>query len=258
MMEGLAKVAWTPRKMQEAGQDFFERANQERFMDPESYRQFVDGVQKKYNINVPVNELDDEMLSQSMYIHPVGMRQLGMVPDEETADGLINSARHKEITLHEMGHAQDKNMLRDKKLAQKAAIGSGLSLYGGAAAPGIYATHSKENGSDEKKKDAMLAGSAAVGGGLAGLASGKLVERTEDRANDFVKKVLTDELGSAEKAKQAFNESILPTARKTYSAQTKLQGTGGLLAGGIGGAMGLAGAAGIRHMRDKQEQQNNQ
>ncbi|MGE7305782.1 hypothetical protein ACQKJG_18335 [Priestia megaterium] len=257
-MEGLVKLAWSPRYVQQAGQDFMERANQERFMDPEKYRQFVDGVQKKYNINVPVNELDDDMLSQSMYIHPVGMRQLGMVPDEETADGMINSARHKEITLHEMGHAQDKNMLRDKKLAQKAAIGSGLSFYGGAAAPGIYAANSKENDSDAKKKDAILAGSAAVGGGLAGLASGKLVERTEDRANDFVKKVLTDELGSAEKAKQAFNESVLPSARKTYSAMSKFQGMNGLVTGGVGGAMGLAGAAAIRHNRNKQEQQNNQ
>ena len=81
-------------------------------------------------------------------------------------------------------------------------------------------------------------------------AQGKLTERDENVANQFVKRVLSDELGSVEKGEQAFKKSVLPMAYKTYQLGTVNNTLVGALGGGLAG---LAGAAAVRKYRDHKE-----
>lgn len=69
----------------------------------------------------------------------------------------------------------------------------------------------------------------------------------------LLKKYLTDELGDAKKAQQAFDESILPKARKTYNIGTNHQALSSGLTGLVGGGIGLGVAKAIKNKNQSEE-----
>lgn len=232
---GIAKLAWTLGTARKAGEEFIADAKERQkteTMSKEDFDTLLNNIKTKYGSNVPHHEISN--VEGSVF--------------GKTMDGneIVQSPRMKDVTLHEYGHAQDpevmKNFHRHKGLTE---IGSSTTLYGGIAAPLAASEHNKEN---DNKISPFAAGATMAGLGTAAVAGGvHFRDKNEDNANRFVKRYMTDELGDAGKAQEWFDKSVLPKARNTYRQTGRAQT---LMAGGLG--LGIAGlSAGAINALDK-------
>lgn len=131
---------------------------------------------------------------------------------EKAIGGKIESPRIKEIFLHETGHALDPYVKSRSEKSHKVMRGIGGTGLATALLAGSLATNLTE---DEDAQKAIVLGSGAVGG-IASLPISVDQLKGEYNANRFVKEYLTEELGDAKKAKEAYKKSLLPKMLQTY------------------------------------------
>lgn len=259
-MYGLAKVAGFREDVMERFEKYRAEEREKlkhREISDEEVENLVNHLKEDYGVDAPFKKVDN--LYQAKANAESGAKfydrlEKRFIPDFERmeSDHVTNrgyeSPPYKESILHEAGHILD-----PKLTLSRLAIENGLRQGGGAGALGAAIAPSvvKKNGGDTKDQ----ATAAGISAG-AGLGSNMLFHHMqgvdEDRANEFAKRYMTDELGDAEKAQQWIDESIIPEARNSYRFAAKAGGAGiglaGLAAGGIG--MGIA-----HHVHNKSEQQ---
>jgi hypothetical protein len=261
-MKGLVKTAFFGNKEEVArlGNEFMQSVEDKSNMTPDEVSALVQKLREEHGLKSRFVNLGREGGINSAYMDADFLRKYTAL-DDIPEDGLVQAGPNRELILHEVGHSLDPDVYKDinkgRSLALKA--GPGVGFYGGAAGAGVGMAAGGEQ--DEEKKERKqavglgLAG-ASVGGGL-GLAhaGGKMVEGTEDRANDFVKRFLGQELGSVEKAEEAFKQSPLALGRETYRQQSGLFRRNALLNGVVGaGFGGLIGGAMAAHKKKESEQ----
>lgn len=254
-MEGLVKVAFirTIKELQQLGNELTDRMGNEATLTPQQVEELIQNLKTNYDVKTNYQMLPKSRTLESMFLPKETLEQnRALFPrDFNTEHGHIQVGPHKEVLLHETGHSLDPKVMDAVKGKNfLASTAPKATFYTGIAAPGVGVAAADK----EHENAAALAGvatGAAAGGGLA-YYGGKKVEGAEDRANDFVKRYLTDELGDVAKAEEAFNKSSLPLARKTYSLNTKIQTGAGAVGGGVAGLMGLGLAQAFRERDPKQ------
>lgn len=248
-MYGLAKIA---NQQQQAVNRFMEKS--EDVLSDVEFGELLNKIKNNYGGNAP-HEFTEATNSRFMPQFQLKMLQdKGMFENAENyKDGAVLSNANKHIALHEYGHSLDTKLDSDIMKVQDGQKRIPLAAMGvGATAPtaGVIAA---DNEKDSKRNALLGAGAAGAVGGVGMYGLGRRIEGTEDRANDFVKRFLTDELGDAAKAEESFKNSPLPHGRETYKIQTKNMARGGVLAGGIGAGLGLGIAGLARQFKDFDE-----
>lgn len=240
-MYGLVKVAKSGKQIVD---DFTRQFSSEPLLPTDEFFSLFHNLRNKHNLKSQLSPVEDVMANR---YYP---------PNDFFPNGLIASTPHKNLLLHEAGHALDPKFVGDATRAN-TIIQKGLpgSAAVGMAAPSISENISKDEGLSGGTY--ALAGAAPVVGAGLGFGAGKIVERTEDRANKFVKDYLTDEFGGdAAKAKKVFDESPLPIGRKSYNKQTKNLALRGGAMGAVAGGAGLGAAYLTDKLKSYRKQKN--
>lgn len=191
-----------------------------------------------------LKKLEELTGSEPYSMQDIQAQKLNLPTGQDYTKGIISSENVKEVLLHEAGHSIDFKPVKISSrllgsIAPLAALGTGVAVP-------MHLNKKQE----EPNAATNVAVGGAVGAGV-GIASAlpKHVEmgREEDRANTFVKRFLTDELGDVKKADEAFANSSLPHYRDTYRKHRNKKVRQAGIAGLVGAGVGAGISAGVNH-----------
>lgn len=267
-MEGLAKLAWTKKRLDQANKTYDEMINThiplERMSDDE-IQSILSHVKNKDNIapqfvSGPDNGLafqtdrKNAMKAKKMYDQKKKIDEYAYLIGKHYSgakDGIIVSPKLRSSFTHEVGHAVDsaRNPLLYKtiskgKLFQRAS--SPAALLNGATISYLASDMNEENDMSKNMLEGFTSG-ALSGGAMGGLGS-LLVNRGENVANKYGREIVS-EINNPEKARKllAVSQPLRQAAKKTYNINAQRILKNNLINAGLGAIVGGS-LASIAHM----------
>lgn len=230
-------------------QKFLQKTEKAPLLLDSQVNKLVEGLRKEHGLTARFRTVDSPL--ESRYSSPRQLQDMGMSVEKPT-EGLITSIPNREVILHEAGHALDPKFNRDVEVVRHATpIGNSAAFGTGIAAPIVGKKQTEESREENGHRGwQTLGGSVLIGAG-SGYGVGKVIEGTENRANNFVKSYLTKELGSKELAEKTYQSSPLPEGRKTYSRGTRMMALGGVSNALSGAALGGLISLGLKKKQEE-------
>ncbi|PGQ88360.1 hypothetical protein [Priestia megaterium] len=272
-MEGLAKVAWTNRRIDKAGEDFFDllAASKEKgTMSDDEISSILKHVKEDLNVDIHTHlhdkliNTEDDFFAPADNIGPYREHLLNKDPSDLTEsdkafigfngekDGVASFSNNRMVMTHELGHGIDrKNNPGLMNLSSYSSAANELFPSEGKKLSALGASAGYALGDDEHRLSTGAIAGGAVGatlGVLPTIAANEATKRNERAANRYGEDLLraVHDHDTAEKLIQQ-DKPLRAAAYKTYQMDALRNLRRSLTGAGIGTALGV----GVGYLGDK-------